>query len=491
MANASFVGVTVNRWPPLDSMKLPGHEVDEVETGLRANDFAGSAHQRVPEGPSAARTLPHRTMAVVAEACLASSWPRPGSPGLGASVRPGPGEGPLRRGRSAGSGSTPGSAGAPSPVPSGKVALPVDRIGFGLIGAGRQADRAHARAIVHSGLGTIEAVCDADEALARRRAEQYGLPPERCFTRYQDLLECSAVVAVTIGTPNHVHAPAAIAAATSGKHVFCEKPIAMDTEEALRMLEAVRRARVRHMTAFTYRFVPAMRYLRHVVAAGHLGTPRILRSRRLMDWPDESLGWRQIKSQAASGDLGDMASHRVDYAQSMFGPVRAVQGLTRIFVPERRLPDGRMHAAEVDDWCAFIAEFDRGVVGVFESTKLARGYGQGDHGTDDFEIHGAGGSAFYRLRDPHVLELGAAGGILAPVEVPVEFRAPVGTGVPPLSAEPSLAFRENQMYEFIDAVRTGRDCSPNFLDGARVVAVVDAVLRSATERRTVDVQRVD
>lgn len=367
----------------------------------------------------------------------------------------------------------------------------MDSIGFGLIGVGRQADWAHARAIRHSGRGTIEAICDTDPELVRRRAEQYGLPPERCFTRYQDLLECPAVQAVTIGTPNYVHAPAALAAAASGRHVFCEKPIAMHTEEALRMLEAVRHAGVRHMTAFTYRFVPAMRYLRHVVGSGRLGTPRILRSRRLMDWPDESLGWRQIRAQAASGDLGDMASHRVDYAQSMFGPVRAVQGQTRIFVPQRRLPGGGLQVAEVDDWCAFIAEFDGGVVGVFESTKLARGYGRGDAGTDEFEVNGAEASAFYRLGRPHTLEVGAADGALAEEDVPAEFRAPIGVGAAPLSADPSLAFRENQMYEFIDAVCSGRECSPNFRDGARVVAVVDAVLRSVAERRTVDVQRVD
>jgi len=363
-------------------------------------------------------------------------------------------------------------------------------IGFGLIGVGQQADWAHARAIVHSGQGRIEAVCDADATLVRKRAEQYGLPQDRAFTRYEDLLECPAVTAVTIGTPNHVHAPAAIAAAEAGKHVLCEKPIALHTEEALRMLEAVRKAKVRHMNAFTYRFVPAMRYLRHIVAAGRLGTPRILRSRRLMDWPDHSLGWRQIKAQAASGDLGDMASHRVDYAQSMFGPVRTVQGLTRMYVAERSLPDGRRHAAEVDDWCAFIAEFGSNIVGVFESTKLARGYGKGDAGTDDFELNGADGSAFYRLKQPHTLDIGKAGGTLAPTEVPAEFRAPIGTGVAPLSADPSLAFRENQMYEFIDAIRTGRDCSPSFLDGARVIAVVDAVLRSVAERRTVDVQQI-
>jgi len=126
---------------------------------------------------------------------------------------------------------------------------------------------------------------------------------------------------------------------------------------------------------------------------------------------------------------------------------------------------------------------------VFESTKLARGYGQGDRGTDDFELNGASASAFYRLGRPHSLEVGDAAGSLGPLEVPPEFRAPIGAGAA-LSADPNLAFRENQMYEFLDAIRTGREASPSFLDGARVVAVVDAVLRSAESRRAVDVARI-
>ncbi len=362
-------------------------------------------------------------------------------------------------------------------------------VGVGLIGVGRQADWAHARAIRRSGLAVVAAICDADEVLLRARAEAYGLPPERCFTRYQDLLECPAVDAVTVATPNHVHAPAAIAAAEAGKHVLCEKPIAMDAAEAVAMLQAVRRAGVRHMTAFTYRFVPAMRFLRHLALAGRFGDLRAVRSRRLMDWPDESLGWRQHRATAASGDLGDMASHRIDYAQSVLGPVRRVHGLTRVFVPERRLPGGAMDPADVDDWCAFVAEFEGGPVGVFESTKLARGYGRGDAGTDEFEINGSAASAFFRLRSPHALEVGDAGGAMAPEAVPPEFLAPIGAGAA-LSADPGLAFRENQMYEFLDAIRTGRPCSPDFLDGARAVAVVDAVLRSAASGRAVDVAPV-
>jgi predicted dehydrogenase len=363
-------------------------------------------------------------------------------------------------------------------------------IGIGLIGVGRQADWAHAGGIRRSGLARIVAVCDADADLLRKRARAYGLPGDRCFTRYQDLLACADVEAVTIATPNDLHAPIALAAAAAGKHILCEKPLALDLEQALAMLAAVRRHGVRHMTAFTYRFVPSMRYLRHLVGSGALGALRVVRSRRLMDFPDDTLGWRQVRAQAGSGELGDMASHRIDFAQSLLGPARRVQGLTRLFVPWRRGPDGGPQAAEVEDWTAFLAEFDGGAVGVFESCKLCRGYGRGDRGVDDFEVNGAVGSAIYHLRTPHVLERGEAGGAMSAEEVPAAFRAPIGAGAPLSVADPSLAFRENQMYEFLDAIRSGRDCSPSFLDGARAVAVVDAVLRAAECGRAVDVAPV-
>lgn len=367
----------------------------------------------------------------------------------------------------------------------------MEPIGIGIIGAGRQADWAHAGGIRRSGLARIAAVCDADEALARRRASAYGLPPERCFTRYEDLIACPDVVAVTIGTPNDRHAPIAICAAEAGKHILCEKPLAVDLEAALGMLAAVRRHGVRHMTAFTYRFVPSMRYLRHLVGAGELGAVRAVRSRRLMDFPDESLGWRQVRAHAGSGELGDMASHRVDFAQSILGPIRRVQGLTRCFVPVRRRADGSEQVAEVEDWAAFIAEFEGGAVGVFESSKVCRGYQTGDAGVDHFEVNGARGSAIYRLATPDALELGEMGGAMARVDVPPAFRAPIGDGAPLSAEDPSLSFRENQMYEFIDAIRRGRDCSPDFLDGARVTAVVDAVLRSAVDGRAQDVAQVE
>jgi len=169
---------------------------------------------------------------------------------------------------------------------------------------------------------------------------EHNIPKERSFTRYEDLLARDDIQAVTVGTPNKFHAPVVIAAARAGKHVMCEKPIALSFAEAMSMVEACRQADVRHMTAFTYRFVPAMRYTMHLVAGGAIGQVRTLRSRRLQDWGHRAIGWRQIKAMAGTGEIGDMMAHRLDYTQAMVGPITRVTGLLKNFVPERQTREG-------------------------------------------------------------------------------------------------------------------------------------------------------
>ena len=87
------------------------------------------------------------------------------------------------------------------------------------------------------------------------------------------------------------------------------------------MYRAAEAAGVRHMTAFTYRFVPAMRYMKHLVDAGDIGTPFHFRAQRFQDWGDRPMGWRQVKKLAGSGEMGDMLSHRIDYAHHLIGPI--------------------------------------------------------------------------------------------------------------------------------------------------------------------------
>ena len=130
--------------------------------------------------------------------------------------------------------------------------------------------------------------------LLEKRQAEWGVAA--ATTDAEALCRSDEIDAVVIATPNDTHRPIAVAAARAGKHVMCEKPLGLSAGEVRAMYEAARDARVVHMTAFTYRFAPAMRYLRHLLKSGALGTPRHFRSQRFLDWPETSWGWRQYRS---------------------------------------------------------------------------------------------------------------------------------------------------------------------------------------------------
>src|SRR5437588_2667246 len=207
------------------------------------------------------------------------------------------------------------------------------RVGVGVVGGGGIGNSVDLPGLRLCPQAEIVAVCDADGDLARRRAAEYGVP--HVLTDHQDLLRLPAVDAVVVATPTVLHAPIALAAIAAGKHVLVEKQLAMGYAEAVAMYEAAERAGVRHMTAFTYRFVPAMRYLKHLLGRGVAGLPRHLRLARFQDWPDVDLGWRQHRKLAGSGEVGDMGAHRIDYCHDLIGPIARVVGVTRNFVPVR------------------------------------------------------------------------------------------------------------------------------------------------------------
>src|SRR5205823_10904246 len=129
--------------------------------------------------------------------------------------------------------------------------------------------------------------------------------------------------------------PVAIAAAEAGKHVMCEKPLALSARDAAEMYYTAQKRNVRHMTAFTYRFVPAMRYLKHLVARGDLGELYHFRAQRFQDWGNRPLGWRQIKKLAGTGELADMLSHRIDYGHHLVGEIDRLVAELRTFIPAR------------------------------------------------------------------------------------------------------------------------------------------------------------
>jgi len=357
-------------------------------------------------------------------------------------------------------------------------------VGVGIIGAGAIALANHVPGLASSPQAKLVALCDPDERTLRQASRQTGIT--RAFAEHRALLDDPGVDAVIVATPNFTHAPIVLDAVAARKHVLCEKPLALDLPSALSMYRAAEAAGVRHMTAFTYHFVPAMRYAKHLIERdGALGRPYHFRAQRFQDWADRPLGWRQVKQLAGTGEMGDMLSHRIDYAHHLIGPIRRVVANLRNFVPAR---GGK--PSDVDDWVALLCDFQESdATGVLESTKLATGVGEGTGGRDVIEINGAEGSIVYSTQRPLELEIARRGDTsLRTVSVPEEFLVWPGSARDPGAGDPRVTFRYDQDVEFIDAIVNHRPCRPSFREGVMAQAVMDAAVTSYEQERWVDVK---
>ena len=369
------------------------------------------------------------------------------------------------------------------------------KVGVGVIGVGGISSHVHLPGLQLSPHAEIVALCDSDSERLQQQARAYGVA--HTFSTYEELLQDPAVDAVIVATPTLLHAPIALAALAAGKHVLVEKQLGMSYAETVQMYEAAQRAGVRHMTAFTYRFVPAMRYLKHLVAQGAIGLPRHLRVARIQDMSETSLGWRQHRSQAGSGEVGDMGAHRIDFCHDVIGPIARVVSLTRTFVPQRAGRDGKPVPADVEDFAVFLAEFaggvgvEQGTVASFDLSKVAKGREAGGKGLDEFEVYGTEGTVIYHLHRPHEILLGHPKGTLETRQVPREFLTYPGSPRDPFVGEPTTTFRYDQDVAFIQSIVDGHSNGlPTFYDGARAQAVIDAVVQSAQQRRWVDIADV-
>jgi predicted dehydrogenase len=225
--------------------------------------------------------------------------------------------------------------------------------------------------------------------------------------------------------------------------------------------------------------------MKHLIDNGSVGRPFHFRARRFQDWSTWPLGWRQKQKMAGTGEMGDMLSHRIDYAHHLIGPMRRIVASLRNFVPMRG-----EEVSDVDDWVAMLADFQRdNITGVLESTKLATGRGEGLHGADDVEVNGDEGSIVYSTQSPLELRVGRKNDRdLSTVPVPRPFLTFPGSPRNPDDGDPLVTFRYDQTVEFIDAIVDQRPCRPSFLEGAMTQAVMDAASVSQDQRCWVDVE---
>jgi len=360
----------------------------------------------------------------------------------------------------------------------------MNQTGIALIGCGGITLQNHLPGLAMCPDTRVVALCDADAGTLQKAVSQTGITVSN--TDYKQIVSRDDVDAVIIATPNFTHAPIALEAIKHGKHVLCEKPIAMNFAEAKSMHEAAVAAKVVNMTAFTYRFVPAMRYLASLVKAGHLGTPYHFRCCRLQDWGDRYLGWRQVASLAGSGELGDMLSHRIDFSQLLMGRMNRMVAQVKNLLPTRQ---GKV--SDLEDWVAILAEFENGASGVLESSKLATGRNESWRSQDYLEINGSAASYVFSTERWNQLQVGKPGGTgLESITIPKEFWTWPGSPRDPGTGDPLVTFRYDQNFEFIDAIRNGRAAVPSFKEGAIAQAIMDAAVISSKESRWIELPKL-
>jgi len=357
-------------------------------------------------------------------------------------------------------------------------------INVALIGCGQIALANHLPGLALCPEAKVTALCDSNPEVLERARQQTGV--NTVSTDYRKIVTRDDVNAVIIATPNYTHAEIAIAAAKARKHILCEKPLAMNMSETWKMYDAAKKAKVRHMTAFTYRFVPAMRYMTNLVKQGAVGKPCHFRSCRLQDWGTRPLGWRQVERLSGTGELGDMLTHRIDYGQMLMGHFERVVADMRKFHETR---GGK--PSELEDWVGVLAEMENNATGMLESSKVASGHGEGARSQDYCEVNGSEGSLIFQLSKPFELQVGKLGQPgLQTVAVPDEFLKWPGSSRDPKAGDPLITFRYDQDVEFISAIQEKRECVPSFRDGLQVQAVMDSIQISVRKRKWTEVVRV-
>jgi predicted dehydrogenase len=359
----------------------------------------------------------------------------------------------------------------------------MSKIRIGIVGCGGITLQNHVPgvAMCHN-LAEITAVADIFEPNLHKVAGLTGATTTS--TDYRDIVSRDDVDAIVIATATDTHMEVARAAIEHGKHVLCEKPLALNHADARAIAELADARKVVHMTAFTYQFVPGMRYLMHLVRAGAIGTPYHLRSCRLQDWGSRNLGWRQVKKAAGTGELGDMLSHRVNFAHELYGDMRRLVAGLKQFIPTRGGAP-----SDLDDWSALMVEFANGATGMMESSKLATGRNESWRSQDYLEINGSDGSYVFFTERWNQLQVGKPNGPgLETITIPEDFWTWPGSPRNPHEGDPLVNFRYDQMFEFLDAIRAGRPAYPSLHHGAKVQAVIDAAVLSAGEQRWVAVK---
>lgn len=344
---------------------------------------------------------------------------------------------------------------------------------------------------------------DVDAEVARREAMRWGWSSSshdwRKITRETD------IDVVDIATPNDSHYEICLDAFLNGKHVLCEKPLAVNSQQASEMARQAKASGKVHMVNFTYRAWPAITQAKQHILDGKIGRIRHFEGHFFQDHNNDQtipLHWRFCKANAGSGALGDIGSHIIDLARYLVGDIASVVALTDRFIAERPLPNDktRLGRVDVDDLTAAMVRFENGASGTIKASWALPGSKNdvyflivGDKGAIRFSWERNNElQIFDSLDAPHVsgyrtVLIGRAHPGADLFWFP-ELGGELGLGVTGQGMGYGEAFTLSFRH-FVNMLKAGRSEAPNFIDGLRCCEIIDAILTSAKTNRWVDVKK--
>jgi predicted dehydrogenase len=344
----------------------------------------------------------------------------------------------------------------------------------------------------------LKVACGRHEDSLKVFADRWGW--EEIETDWKKVIERDDIDIVDISVPTHLHHGIAVAAAKAGKHIFCEKPMALSYEQAKEMYEVAEKNGITHYLNHNYRRCPAIRLARQLIDEGKVGRIFHWRGAYLQSWivdPDFPLTWHLQKETAGAGPHIDLNSHSIDLARYLVGEIKSIACMTAQFIQERPLPDeeaagtfkGATKGSEkgkvtVEDAAFMVVEFENGALGSFEATRFAPGRKNYNY----FEIYGEKGSIIFDFERMNELQFFSNDD----PDYAQGFRTILAT-------ESSHAYIENWwppghiigyehefvhgVVDFLDALENNTKIEPNFYDGMKAMQVLDAALKSAADGR--------
>jgi len=300
-------------------------------------------------------------------------------------------------------------------------------------------------------------------------------------TEWETMVRRDDIDLVDNSAPSNIHKDPVIAALEAGKHVLCEKPLALTVKDAEEMVRAAEKAGTINMLGHNYRRAPAIQLAKKLIDDGRLGTIRHFRGTYLQDWlndPELPAVWRTDREVCGSGAHGDLNAHILDLAIWLVGDINKVVGTSETFIHERQKigSPGEMQKVTVDDATAFLARFEGGAMGTFEATRFATGR----KNFNRFEINGSKGSVVFNLERMNELDFFS-----------VDDEGPTQGFRNILATESSHRFAGNwwppghiigyehtfthQMVDLLTAIRDDTPTYPTFADGLKVQKVLEAV----------------